>query len=104
MAVNPLQIVHAIGTEGRIELSEVPFNAPNSLPCLVRLQRGDGAIERIEVETSDQYTIQGDLFSRSILNDTPVPTPIDDAIRNMDAIEAIFASSMAGGWAVPNRT
>ena len=27
MAVNPLQVVHVVGTEGRIELSEVPFNA-----------------------------------------------------------------------------
>jgi predicted dehydrogenase len=104
MAVNPLQVVHVVGTEGRIELSEVPFNAPNSVPCVVRLQRGNGAIERIEVETCDQYTIQGDLFARSILDDSPVPTPIEDAIRNMDTIEAIFAAGKAGGWVVPNRT
>ena len=104
MAVNPLQVVHVVGTEGRVELSEVPFNAPNSVPCVVRLQRGNGPIERIEVETCDQYTVQGDLFARAILDDTPVPTPIEDAIRNMDTIEAIFASGKAGGWVVPNRT
>jgi predicted dehydrogenase len=104
MAVNPLQIVHVVGTEGRIELSEVPFNAPNSVPCALRVQQGNGAIERIELETCDQYTIQGDLFSKSILENTPVPTPIEDAIRNMDTIEAIFASGKAGGWVVPNRT
>jgi predicted dehydrogenase len=104
MAVNPLQVVHVVGTEGRIELSEVPFNAPNKVPCVVRLQRGNGAIERIEVKTCDQYTIQGDLFARAILDDTPVPTPIVDAIRNMDTIEAIFAAGKAGGWVVPNRT
>lgn len=104
MAVNPLQVVHAVGSEGRIELSEVPFNAPNSVPCVVRLQRGDGPIERTEVETCDQYTIQGDLFAKSILEDTPVPTPIEDAIRNMDVIEAIFASGKTGGWVVPDQT
>ncbi len=104
MAVNPLQIVQVVGTEGRIELSEVPFNAPNIRPCALRVQRGDGAIDRIEFETCDQYTIQGDLFARSILEDTPVPTPIEDAIRNMDTIEAIVASGKSGGWVVPNRT
>jgi predicted dehydrogenase len=104
MAVNPLQVVQVVGTEGRIELSEVPFNAPNNVPCALRVQRGNGAIDRIELETCDQYTIQGDLFARAILDDTPVPTSIDDAIRNMDTIEAILASGLSGGWVVPNRT
>ncbi len=104
MAVTAFQSVQIIGTEGRIELSEVPFNAPNNVPCALRVQRNFGEIERIELETCDQYTIQGDLFARSILNDTPVPTPIEDAIRNMDTIEAILASGRSGGWVVPNRT
>jgi predicted dehydrogenase len=104
MAVNQFQVVNVVGTEGRIELSEVPFNAPNSQPCALRVQRGYGPIERIEMETCDQYTIQGDLFAKSILENTPVPTPIEDAIRNMDTIEAILASGKAGGWVVPNRT
>jgi len=104
MAVNPLQVVHVVGAEGRIELSEVPFNAPNNVPCVVRFQRGGGSIERIEVETCDQYTIQGDLFSRAILDDAPVPTPIEDAIRNMDTIEAIFEAGKSGGWVVPRQS
>jgi len=104
MAVTAFQSVQVIGTEGRIELSEVPFNAPNNVPCALQVQRNFGAIDRIEVETCDQYTVQGDLCAKSILEDSPVPTPIEDAIRNMDTIEAIFASGKAGGWVVPNRT
>ncbi len=102
MAVTPFQVVHLIGTEGRIELSEVPFNAPNSVPCAIRYQKGDGAQERVEVPTCDQYTIQGDLFARAILENTPVPTPILDAVRNMDVIEAIVTSGKSGGWVKPN--
>ena len=98
--VEPFQQVQIVGTEGRIELSEVPFNAPNDRPCVVLLQRGE-AIERIELETCDQYTIQGDLFARAILDDTPVPTPIEDAVRNMEVIEAIVASGRINGWVVP---
>jgi predicted dehydrogenase len=104
MAISALQVVQVVGTEGRIELSEVPFNAPNNAPCALRVQRNFGPVERVEVETCDQYTIQGDLFSRAILDDTPVPTPIEDAIRNMDAIEAVLAAGASGGWIVPNRT
>ena len=104
MAVSALQVVQVVGTEGRIELSEVPFNAPNNVPCALRVQRNHGPVERVEVETCDQYTIQGDLFSRAILDDTPVPTPIEDAIRNMDVIEAVLAAGASGGWVVPNGT
>jgi predicted dehydrogenase len=104
MAVTAYQSVQIIGTEGRIELSEVPFNAPTIVPCALKVQRNFGEIERIEVETCNQYTIQGDLFSKAILDNTPVPTPIADAIRNMDTIEAIFASGKSGGWVVPNQS
>jgi predicted dehydrogenase len=98
--VAPFQQVQILGTEGRIEHSEVPFNAPNDRPCVVRIQRGDD-IERIELEVCDQYTIQGDLFARAILDDTPVPTPIEDAVRNMEVIEAIVAAGSIGGWVRP---
>ncbi len=101
MAVSPFQVVQIIGTEGRVELSEVPFNAPKDKPCAIRLQTGDGTVERIEVETCDQYTIQGNLFARAILDDTPVPTPISDAVRNMEAIEAIRKSGESGQWVKP---
>ena len=101
MAVTPFQVVQIIGTEGRIELSEVPFNAPKDKPCAVRLQPNNGPVERIEVETCDQYTIQGDLFSQAILDDTLVPTPISDAVRNMEAIEAIRKSGELGQWVKP---
>ena len=46
----------------------------------------------------DQYTIQGDLFSLAILNDTPVPTPLEDAVANMKVIEAIVESGEIGAW------
>ncbi|NIS00261.1 MAG: hypothetical protein GWN99_04165, partial [Gemmatimonadetes bacterium] len=39
----------------------------------------------------DQYTIQAERFARSILEDTDVPVPIEDAIANMEVIEAVLA-------------
>jgi len=36
--------------------------------------------------------------SRSILEDTEVPVPLEDAIANMKVIEALFKSAEIGGW------
>ena len=98
--ITPFQRVNIYGTGGRIEI-EIPFNAPPDVPCIVFHQRGDDPMERIEIPTTDQYTVQGDLFAKAILNDLPVPTPIDDGIKNMRVIEAIIASSKTSAWTKP---
>lgn len=92
----PYQRVNIFGTEGRIEI-EIPFNAPPDRPCTMWHER-DGKTEEITLDTCDQYTIQGDLFSQAILNDTPVPTPIEDAVANMEVIEAVVESGKSGCW------
>jgi predicted dehydrogenase len=92
----PYQRVNIFGTEGRVEI-EIPFNAPPDEPCRMWHQRGE-RIEEMKLEICDQYTIQGDLFSQAILNDTAVPTPLEDAIANMKVIEALFASAKSGSW------
>lgn len=94
--LNPYQRVHVHGTEGRIEI-EIPCNAPPDRPTRLWHQRG-ATIDEITFETCDQYTRQGDAFARAILDDTPVPTPLSDAIANMRAIEGVFASAESGAW------
>jgi predicted dehydrogenase len=96
MQMSGYQRVHIFGTEGRIEI-EIPFNAPPDQPTRLWLQRG-GDVEEISFPVCDQYTIQGDLMARAILDDTPVPTPIGDALANMRVIDAIVASGKSGGW------
>ncbi|GAA4429294.1 Gfo/Idh/MocA family oxidoreductase [Bremerella cremea] len=92
----PYQRVHIHGTEGRVEI-EIPFNAPPDKPCILWHQQGE-EITEIEVPTADQYTVQGDLMSQAILEDTEVPTPISDAVANMEVIEAVFRSERSGRW------
>jgi predicted dehydrogenase len=94
--LQPYQRVHIFGPEGRIEI-EIPFNAPPDQPCRIWHQRGD-QIEDIAFEVCDQYTIEGDAFSRAILDDTPVPTPLEDAVANMRVIDAVLASARGGAW------
>ena len=38
------------------------------------------------------------LFSRAVLEDTLVPTPLSDAVDNMRVIEAIFDSAEQQRW------
>ena len=90
------QRVNIFGTKGRVEI-EIPVNAPTDRPCKMWHQQGS-EIEEIVLNICDQYTIQGDLFSLAVLNDTAVPTPLDDAVANMRVLEAIVRSGESGTW------
>jgi predicted dehydrogenase len=102
----PYQRVHFFGTRGRIEI-EIPFNAPPDRPTRLFIDSsGDLFGSGITTETfpvCDQYTLQGDAFSKAVLEDKEVPVPIEDAIRNMAVIEAIFNSARSGQWETPRR-
>jgi len=92
----PFQHVNIVGSKGRIEI-EIPFNAPADKPCRIWYQRGS-EVEEILLEACNQYTIQGDLFSRAVLEDTEVPTPLEDAVFNMRVIDALIQSAAKGIW------
>jgi len=81
------QKMHIFGTTGHIEI-EIPFNAPPDKPTRIFVND-----EVEEFPVCDQYTIQGELFSRAILEDTEVPVPLEDALKNMTVIEEIFRSA-----------
>ena len=102
--VNYYQRMTLLGTAGRIEV-EIPFNAPTDKSLLLKVSDAMefmGGKTTIEViPPADQYTIQGDEFSKAIRNDTEVPVPLEDAINNMKVIDAIFRSSSSGKWETP---
>ena len=95
----PYQRVNVFGTKGRIEI-EIPFNAPPDKPCKMLFQNNE-IIEEIEIKICDQYTIQGDLFSLSVLKNEKVPTPIEDAVENMKVLEAVIQSAEKEEWCTP---
>lgn len=98
--LEPYQRAHAHGTQGRIEIV-TPFNAPPTGACRVLRQKGHETRE-LTFRDVDQYTLQGDAFSKAVLGDGPVPTPLSDAVANMRVLDAIRASGAEGGWvAVP---
>src|SRR5215472_658028 len=100
----PYQRMQFFGTKGRIEI-KIPFNAPNDRPCEIFVDDGKDVLgSGITVETiptCDQYTIQGDAFSKAIREGTEVPVPLEDAISNMAVIEAMFRSVDTQRWETP---
>ena len=93
------QSMRFFGTTGRIE-AEIPFNATPGGTSRVRIDDGrdlmGGGLVTEELPPSDQYTIQGDLFSRAILEGGEVPVPLEDAVRTMAVIDAVFLAAETG--------
>jgi predicted dehydrogenase len=96
--------VQVFGTKGRLEV-EIPFNAPPDRPCRLFVdERGDlfgRGVETVEMAACDQYTAQGDLFSRAILQRSEVPYPLEMSVKNMAVIDAVLRSAQSGRWEEP---
>jgi predicted dehydrogenase len=102
--IAPYQRMQFLGTKGRIEI-QIPFNSPVTDPTRIFIDDGSdlvgSAIKTETIPACDQYTIQGDEFSKAIREDTDVPVPLEDAIANMEVIDAIFRSAESGKWETP---
>ena len=99
----PYQRMQICGMRGRIEV-EIPFNAPPDQHMRIFIHDGsDLAGNNPEVKqfpVCDQYTIQGDRFSRAIRENSPQAIPLEDAVKNMAVIDALFRSESTSGWEI----
>jgi predicted dehydrogenase len=95
------QRVTMVGEKGRVEVA-IPFNAPKDRPTRITIDSGadlvGGGARVEEFPICDQYTLQGDDFSRAALGEGKLEFPIEDAIANMRVIDAAFRSAKSGGW------
>lgn len=84
------QHLKVYGTKGIIEM-DIPFNPQKSM-APIRLIKNRKVIKEIETQ-ANHYTIQGDAFSKAILEDSSVPTPLEDALANMRIIDLLLNHS-----------
>lgn len=82
----PHQKVNIVGTEGRVVI-DVPFNAPLDKPTILWYFK-DGKTEKITVEPANQFMLQVREFAKSIIEKAPPPTPLKDAVLNMQVIDS----------------
>ena len=86
------QSMQFLGTAGRIEI-EIPYNPVGGEISRLRV---DDQVE--EFPPCDQYTLQGDAFARAILEGSAPPVPLEDSLRNMKVIDAVFRAAESGKW------
>ena len=101
----PYQRMQFLGTKGRIEI-EIPFNAPVDRPCRIFIDDGrdlfGSGVTTESFPVCDQYTIQADAFSQAVREGTEVPVSLENAVKNMAVIEAVFRSAESGRWETPS--
>jgi predicted dehydrogenase len=97
----PYQRVQICGTKARVEI-QIPFNAPQGAATRIFVDDGsslDGASIATEtLPACDQYTLQGEAFSRAIRGEIDLPYGVEDAVSNMRLIDALFRSERSGRW------
>ena len=97
----PYQRMQFMGTKGRIEM-EIPFNSPSDRPTRLLIDDGGelfgSGISTESFDTGDQYTWQADAFARAVLGEGPVPVPLEDSLKQVAVLSAIFKAAESGRW------
>lgn len=101
----PNQRIQVFGTNGRLEI-EVPFTPPADDAARLYIDDGSKLPNRepevIEFEPCNQYTLQGDAFSKAVQEDSELPLTLETSVINMAIIDALFKSADTGGWVRPS--
>jgi predicted dehydrogenase len=100
----PNQRIHVFGTEGRMEI-EIPFTPPADQRPRIYIDDGSKLPNRypeiIKFKKVNQYTLQGDVFSKAIQEDGELPLSLEGSLMNMAIIDSIFRSAETGAWERP---
>lgn len=79
------------GTEGRLTSSLIHF----AQPLTITVEKG-GKSSVHTFEPVDQHRLQIEAFAESVLNGTPLPYGVEDAVANMQVIDALFTAHGEG--------
>lgn len=97
----PQQRMQILGTKGRIEL-DIPFTPLQAETSRVLVNdgshRGFASSEEFLFKDINQYTLQGDYFACVVRRKAALEFPLEDAVKNMSVIDAIYRSGRSGGW------
>ena len=98
------QSMRFYGSTGRIE-SELPFNATPGGTSRIRIDDGrdlyGGGWSSRSCRPATSTPFRATLFSRAILDGGEPPVPLEDAVRTMAVIDAVFLSAETGRWERP---
>lgn len=102
--LTPFQRMQILGTKGRIEV-EIPVNISPATPTRIFIDDGSNLygknIETIEFPAVNKFTVQGDLFSKAIRENTAQTISLEDSFKNTAVIDAVFRSAETGNRESP---
>ena len=96
MQSQPAQHVSVYGEQGMLTLA-TPFYQADGATTVLKLQQGD-KITHHEFAPCNHYVEQIDAFTHAIAQQQLVPTALDDALANMQVIDAILQSNQQQQW------
>jgi predicted dehydrogenase len=100
----PHQALDVFGTRGRIGV-EIPWGMPADRPSRLIIDDGSSLtkdrLESVEFPACDQWQIQCHRFCEAIRAGSAAPIPIEDAVLNMQVIDALVRSEASNRWEFP---
>ena len=89
------QSIEIVGTKGRVEII-IPFNAPQDKHTAIFVDKGESSGRTSGPARNhaaiDQYTEQAEAFALAVLGKQPLLWGVEDAIRSMRVLDAVFES------------
>jgi predicted dehydrogenase len=89
------QQVLVLGHRGRIEIPS-PIVVPAGLTVNITID--DGAARSETFGPCDHYQLQVEAFADAILGGREWPFPLEDALANMAALDAVVRAAASGRW------
>lgn len=101
------QQMKMFGTRGHLSI-DIPFNPPPGRPTRLVVDDGRDLVgsgaEAFTFPPVNQYTLQATRFAEAVRGLNTVAVSLDDAIKNMRVIDAIFRSATSRRWESPADT
>jgi len=98
------QQMKMLGTRGHISI-DIPFNPLPDHPTRLVVDDGRDLVgsgaEEFKFPAVNQYTLQATRFAEAVRGLNTVAVSLDDAIKNMRVIDAIFRSANSHRWESP---
>ncbi|MDQ3938479.1 MAG: gfo/Idh/MocA family oxidoreductase, partial [Chloroflexota bacterium] len=88
------------GTRGHASVW-IPFNIPPDRPTKVFVTAGGEPpvaprTETLTFDTADPYAVEFEQFADAVLDDSPLPYPVHDAVANLRVMDQIFRAAETG--------
>ncbi|HTB59024.1 MAG TPA: Gfo/Idh/MocA family oxidoreductase [Polyangia bacterium] len=104
MELGPMQRALLLGTKGHLDVPIAwtpPFDRPSELTLETSSALESPTAERRTFEPVNQYALLVAAFARAAAGGGPTPVPLEDSVKNVAVLEALYRSTTSGRWETP---